>query len=104
MIGSPIWHRILLYLALIFAVASVSSAAEIKGKIKSVDTDINAFQVLVDDRRPGELAFKLAQGGKVFINERASMLAELRPGDNVMVTYERVREVLIASEVRCTRR
>jgi hypothetical protein len=89
-----------LILLLVLGLTMPVLAADIQGKITSVNPDKNEFvlsAVLFD------LRFHLEKDARVFINSEAAKLSDLQAGDEAFVTYEMIGEKLMASEIRCRR-
>jgi len=75
-------------------------AADVRGKIASVRLDENKF-VLTETFR--NLTFEVNNTTRVLINDREGKLADMRPGDEAAVAYDKQGKRLIALTVRCTR-
>jgi hypothetical protein len=90
-----------LILIVLAALAMPILAAETKGRITKVRPEKNEF-VLTENVK--DLTFQLNKDGKVFINDKESKLADLRAGDEAMVTYTRIGQQLNASVIRCVRK
>src|SRR5947208_1451159 len=73
---------------------------DVKGKITAVRPQKNEFVVSENVKN---WTFQLAKDGKVVINDRDSKLADLQPGDDATVTFDRQGQQLLASVVRATR-
>lgn len=92
-----------LFALVVLAAFSIPAlAAEAKGKVKTVTPDKHQF-VFTDQNRK-DWTFEMDKGGKVFINDKESKLADLQAGDEVTVTYDKKNDKLMASEVRCKRK
>jgi len=88
-------------LALLSFMAMPVPASEVRGTLTSVNAAYNQFALLDDDLT--EHSFRLAEDGKVFINEEECQLSDLQPGDEVAVVVELRYEERVATWVRCTR-
>lgn len=77
-------------------------AAEAKGKIGSVNADKNEF-VMADDAGKN-WTIMTDKNVKVLVNDKASKLGDLQANDEVVVTYEKDGEKLIAKEIKATRK
>jgi Cu/Ag efflux protein CusF len=77
-------------------------AAETQGRIKSVDTDKNKF--VMTDKEGKDWTFQVNKGAKIQVGTKDSKLNDLKTGDDVTVTYEKVADNLIAKEIRCERK
>jgi hypothetical protein len=82
-------------------VAGTALAGDIKGKIKSVDPD--RLEFVLDDNNGRVMTFQMDEDAQVIINDRDAQLADLRPGDEVMVVGRQDRSNMMAIEVRCKR-
>jgi hypothetical protein len=71
---------------------------EIKGALKSIALEKTQFVVTVNNK---DLPMHLAFDGKVVINNQPGTLAELRAGDEVLVTYKRDDFKLVATRIEC---
>lgn len=74
---------------------------DVKGKITEIRMAKNEI-VLSENFK--NWTFQLAKDGKVFINDREGRLADLLVGDHASVSFDRQREVLIASVIRSYRK
>lgn len=74
---------------------------DVKGKITEIRMAKNEI-VLSENFK--SWTFQLAKDGKVFINDREGRLADLLVGDHASVSFDRQREVLIASVIRSYRK
>ena len=74
---------------------------DIKGKITAVRPEKNEFVVSENVK---SWTFHLIKEGKVIINDREGKLADLQPGDDATVTFDRQGQQLLASAVRVTRK
>jgi hypothetical protein len=82
-------------------VAGTALAGDIKGKIKSVDPD--RLEFVLDDNQGRAMTFQMDEDAQVIINDRDAQLADLRPGDEVIVLGRQDRSNMMAIEVRCKR-
>lgn len=91
-------------LALVFAFALVSAAnaADAKGKIKTVTADKHEFVITDSDGKTW--TFTCNKDGKVLINDKESKLSDLQADDEVVITYEKDGEKMLASQVKATRK
>jgi hypothetical protein len=97
----PFDRVLLVVFALVVGFASRGVAEESTGKFKNVLADKETFVVKIDD---AERTFQLAAKARVFINDRETTLSELKPGDEVAVTWQERDERKVASLVKCTRK
>jgi len=95
-------RHVLLGCLVVIVFMSVSAAAlpdEAQGRLKAVFPDKR--EVVVADSAGSEMTFRLAQDGKVLINDAESKLGDLEPGDTVVVVHE--GQQALASQIRCKR-
>jgi len=90
-----------LILALVVSLAVSALAADIKGKVVAVRLDQNELVITETFKN---MTFQVNNDTRIFLNDRAGKLADLRPGDEAAVTYDRVGRKLIAVVVYCGRR
>jgi hypothetical protein len=76
-------------------------ALDVTGKIAAVRPEKDEFVVSENFK---SWTFRLATGGKVFINDRETGLSELQPGDDATVTFDRQGPLMLATVVRSTRK
>jgi hypothetical protein len=81
--------------------AGPALAGDLKGKIKSVDPD--ALEFVIDDNNGRIMTVRMDEDAQVIINDRDAKLADLRPGDEVIVMGRPDRSTMMAVEVRCKR-
>jgi hypothetical protein len=74
---------------------------DVKGKITAVRPEYREVALQVNRE---SLTFQLAKDGKVFINDRESQLADVRAGDDAVVTFDHEGQRLLASLISCTRK
>jgi len=74
---------------------------DIKGKVTAVRPEKS--EVVVSENVKN-WNFRLAKDAKVIINDQEAKLADVQPGDDATVSFERQAQQLIASMVRCTRK
>jgi len=79
-------------------VATQAAAAEVTGKVKSVDIDKK--QLVIVDAGQKEWTFQLAKDARLFVDDKSAALAELAAGQDVVITYEKDGERVMASIVR----
>jgi hypothetical protein len=85
-----------------FAAAN-PTADEAKGKIQGVYLDKS--ELIFKDANGMTLKFFLTKDCKVFINNKAGKITDLRPGDEAAIAYEsRGLVPMVAVEIRCARR
>src|ERR1700683_4651395 len=70
---------------------------DVQGKVIAVRPEKNEFAVSENVKN---WTFQLAKDGKVFINNREAKLAELKVGDEAMVTFNRQGPEMVATVVR----
>ena len=99
-----ILQRIAPVVALVFAftLVSVANAAEAKGKIKTVTADKHEFVITDSDSK--NLTFMCDKETKILINDKESKLGDLQADDEVVITYEKDGEKMLASKVKATRK
>jgi hypothetical protein len=73
----------------------------VSGRVAGVRPEKNEFVVSENVK---DWTFRLATGGKVFINDREGTISDLQVGDAAAVTFDRQGRDLIASMVRATRK
>jgi hypothetical protein len=81
--------------------AQPQNSLDVKGRVTAVRPEKSE---LVVSENVKNWTFKLAAEGQVFINDRPGKLAELQPGDEAAVTFDRQGQQLIATVVRSTRK
>lgn len=77
-------------------------AAETKGKIASVNADKNEL-VMTDDAGKN-WTIMIDKDAKFHLNDKAGKLSDLQAKDEVVVTYDKDGEKLIAKEIKATRK
>jgi len=102
MIRVPKFCLAIFVVGLVLGLTLPALAAEAKGKIKSVDG--LKFELVVTDTSAKDWSFQVNRDAKVFLNDEASTLADLKAGDEATVTYTKEGEKMNASEIRVTRR
>jgi multidrug efflux pump subunit AcrA (membrane-fusion protein) len=90
-----------LAVVLLALAAGPAFAGDLKGKIKSVDPD--ALEFVIDDNNGRIMTVRMDEDAQVIINDRDAKLADLRPGDEVIVMGRPDRSTMMAVEVRCRR-
>jgi hypothetical protein len=93
----PTWFIVVLALVVVVALATPALAAEAKGKIKSVNADKNEF--VCTDADGKDHTFTLAATGKITVADKDTKLADLKPGTEVTITYEKKGDKLEATKV-----
>lgn len=87
---------------MVLALAGSALAADkANGKIKTVTADKKEF--VLTDKDGKDWNFKMAETGKIKLNDKDSQLDDLKVGDQVEVSYDKLGELFIAAEVRCKR-
>jgi len=81
--------------------SSGDESLDVKGNVTAVRPEKNEFVVSENVKN---WTFILVNGGKVLINDRDAKLADLKAGDEAMVTFERQGQQLFASIVRAKRK
>ena len=89
-------------LVAVFALVTAASAADAKGRVKSVTADKNQF--VMADETGKNWTINVATDAKVRLNDKDSRLADLQADDEVQVTYEKDGEKIVASSIRATRK
>jgi hypothetical protein len=104
MIRVPKWLVIALCFAVFLMWAGPASAAEemAKGKIKTLTADKNEF--VLTDANGKDWTFQMERDAKIRLNNEDSKLDQLKEGDEVRVTYEKLGDKFVAKEIRCTRK
>ncbi len=74
---------------------------EVKGKITAVRVEKSE---LVLSENVKNWTFQLAKDGRVYLNDRESRLADLKPGDEAAVTFDRQGQQLFATVVHSIRK
>jgi len=90
-----------LALALMMFLTLPVLAQDIRGTLININGDDKEFVML--DENLNELTFRLADGGKVFINDKEAELTDLQAGDEVAIEFEVQKDQMVANSVRCTR-
>jgi len=102
MVRLPKWFVVVLALIVLVGLAMPVLADETKGKIKSVSADKKEF--VFSDKDGKDWTFQMAEDAKIKLGDKDIKLNELKAGDEVTVTYKKVGDNLIASEVLCERK
>ena len=102
----PNWMLVVVALALLVGLATPALANQAKdeataGKIKSVAADKDQF--VLTDKDNKDWTFDVDEKAKVSVNDKAGKLSDLKPGDDVTITYEKKGAKMIAKEVRAKR-
>ena len=87
---------------IVLGATSVASAADAKGKIKSVTADRS--EVAMIDNAGKSWTITAAKDCKVRLNDKDSKLADLKAGDAIMITYAKSGEKLVAQTILATRK
>jgi len=101
MIRSTKWLMVVLALGIVVGLASPAQADETKGKIKTITAETNQFVFIDKDGK--DWTFQMDKNAKVQVGTKNIKLDELKAGDKVTVTYDRVGDKLIAKEIKCDR-
>ena len=91
-----------LALACLFAFTLAASAADAKGKVKSVTADRS--EVVMADDAGKNWTITAAKDCKVRLNDKDSKLEDLQADDEITVTYEKDGDKLLARSIRATRK
>jgi hypothetical protein len=89
-------------LAFAFTLCTAAYAADAKGKIKTVTADKHEFVITDSDGKAW--TFMCTDKGKILINDKESKLSDLQADDEVVITYDKDGEKLVASQVKATRK
>ena len=82
--------------------ANAPRAQTARGMLRSLDEEKNELALL--DAVDRSWTFYLTKTSRIYLNDKEVQLADLRPGDMAVVTYEpRDGNNLMALEVRCKR-
>ncbi len=100
MIRLPKWVFVVLALTLVVGTAVAADTA--KGKIKSVTADKQEF--VLTDTNGKDWTFHMDPKATVRLNDKDSKLADLKPGDDVEIKYEKKGDRFVAEDIRCTRK
>lgn len=92
----------MLVAVLLLVLASPVWAGDAKGKVKSVDPDKQEVVITDDDAK--NWTFHLDKDAKVFLNDKETKLADLQPGAEASITFEKKADKLMASVIRCTKK
>jgi hypothetical protein len=87
-------------LLLWMSLATICLADESQGKFKNALADKETFVVTVKEK---DHTFHLGANAKVFVNDRESVLSDLKAGDSVTVTWQPRDDRKIASKITCKR-
>jgi hypothetical protein len=90
-----------LVLALLMGLAVPAQAEDARGKVLSVNTEIN--QLVVQDSTGRNMTFEVEMTCRVFLNNREAQLSDLRSGDTATIRYEPQEDKLMALELHCAR-
>jgi hypothetical protein len=90
-----------LIVALLVGLAIPVLAAETKGKIAAVRPLKNELVVTENFKN---LTFQVNNGTRIYLNDLESKLADLQPGDDARVAFEKEGQHLIATVVHCRRK
>jgi|SRR5262245_7920928 len=96
------WFVMVLALAFLVALAAPALADEAKGKIKTVAADKNEF--VITDANGKDLTFQLDPTAKITVGTQPAKLADLKPNEEVLITYNKVGEKMVAKEVKCEKK
>ena len=91
------WIGAILAVAMVVVLVSPVFAIEARGRIKSIDNDKNEMTMTTSDNKT--LTFRFKEDVKVKLNDGNKKLSDLKAGDEVTVTYERVGENLNVSQI-----
>jgi hypothetical protein len=91
----PTWFLGLLVVALILGVASVATADEAKGKIKSAE----AGKVVITDAGGKDLTFTTADKVKISVGGKEAKVTDLKKDAEVTVKYKKEGDKMIAEEI-----
>ncbi len=98
----PTLRLTILAFLLVACLAAPAWAEELQGTVKSV---FPAEHQLIVLQSHGEImTLHLDQHGKVFINNREGLLADLRPNDAVVIVGEKRTGRMLATMVVCQRK
>jgi len=95
-----VWMGVLA-LAVLLVLAAPVAANEMTGVLTSVDRD--NYQLFVTDQEAAEWEFSLSLIGQVLINDEERDISDLRPGDDVTITFQFDEERMVAAIVRVAR-
>jgi len=95
------WIAATVVVVVLLCITGAILASETKGRITILRPERNE---LVLSETFKDMTFQTDAGTRVLVNGRASQFADLRVGDRARVVYDRVGHVLIAIEVRVTRK
>jgi Cu/Ag efflux protein CusF len=87
---------------LLLTSAMTATAADAKGKIKSV-TAARSEIVMTDDAGK-DWTVLTAKDCKFHVNDKDSKIGDLQAGDEVTITYEKDGDRLVARTIRATRK
>ena len=89
--------------AVVVAGVGLAAAADsTQGKLVAVYPDRQVL-VLTETNGRDQKTFAMASNVQVFINDQPADVAELQPGEFVIINYEMQSDRLVATEVRCQR-
>jgi Cu/Ag efflux protein CusF len=89
---------LLMVLALVLLFAGTAGAAEkAAGKIKAVNPE--KTQLTLTDKDGKEWTFELAPTAKVRLGDKEGKLADLKAGDQVEITYDKVGDKMTATAI-----
>ena len=99
--GNPVF-AVVIALAFVAVGARPAAAADARGRIKSV-TPERAEVVMVDEASKTWTVIA-AKDCKVKVNDVDSKVEDLRAGDEILITYEKDGDRLVARSIRATRK
>jgi Cu/Ag efflux protein CusF len=92
----------LVAVVLLLVCALPASAADAKGKVKSITANRN--EVVMTDDAGKDWTVIAARDCKFRVNDKDAKIEDLQAGDEVTITYEKDGDRLVARNVRATRK
>jgi hypothetical protein len=99
MIRLPKWLIALLAIVVLLGLTNAVMAKEAKGTIEKVSADKK--ELVIKDADGKELTFTMDDDAKIQLGDKDVKLGDLKPGEEVTVTFEEKGGKLIASKVLC---
>lgn len=92
----PKWIYAVLTLALVLGLALPALAADTKGVVKTVTAEKNEIVVTIAGR---DYPFQVAANAPIKLGAQAGKLADLKPNDQVTVSFTQAENKLVANQI-----